>query len=88
MEKLKELQSDVEFARRRLKVAKAMKGAPKDDIYDYRPQHIYCRKATSDAVKDILVREWREEVRIREAEAHLARALWRAGAPEWLRELM
>ena len=82
------LLDDVKEARDRVKLLKGLKDQPRGDVYDLRPSHIYARKATSDSVKDVLVREWRSEQDIRSAEAELARALWRVGAPDWIKELL
>ena len=82
------LLEEVKEARERVKLLKGLKDQPRGDVYDLRPSHIYARKATSEAVKDILIREWRGQQAMREAEADLARALWRVGAPDWIKELL
>lgn len=82
------LLEEVTEARNRVKLLKGLKDQPRGDVYDLRPSHIYARKATSEAVKDVLIREWRGQQAMREAEADLARALWRAGAPDWIKELL
>ncbi len=82
------LLEEVTEARNRVKLLKGLKDQPRGDVYDLRPSHIYARKATSEAVKDVLIREWRSEQDIRSAEAELARALWRVGAPDWIKELL
>ena len=82
------LLDDVKEARDRVKLLKGLKDQPRGDVYDLRPSHIHARKATSEAVKDVLIREWRGEQAMREAEADLARALWRVGAPDWIKELL
>jgi hypothetical protein len=79
---------DVETAKRRLAMAKAMRGAPKLDIYGRQPMHIMSRKATSEAIKQVLCDEWLDDLAVKDAETELSRALWKLGAPDWLKELM
>lgn len=86
--------SEVEYAKRKLEAFRhARKLGLKYDTdglslsYSI-PFHIEGRRATSPAIKALLVNEYRERMREHDLEAHYQRALSISLLPQWVRSLL
>lgn len=79
---------ELEFARKKLRALKELKNAPKRYAYDSSPTHIYCRKATSEAIKNILAGEWRHELALKDAETSVKFLEWKISVPSWVRDFV